>query len=153
MIRAMLRRYDRVTGWLAGPLAHAAMLLFVRIVLAGTFWRSGRSKIEEGSWLTISDGTFDLFREDYSAVPLPPEFAALASTTAEHLFPILLVLGLATRLSAFALLVMTMVIQIFVFPEAWWPVHSLWTALALVLILKGGGPVSIDSPLVKWVRP
>ncbi len=152
MLNAIQHQYDRVTAWLSGSAANSAMLLFVRVVLAGIFWRSGRSKIEDGTWLTISDGTYDLFRQDYSGVPLPPEFAAIASTTAEHLFPILLVLGLATRLSALGLLGMTMVIQIFVFPEAWWPVHSLWTALALVLILKGGGLISVDSPLAKWAR-
>jgi putative oxidoreductase len=75
------------------------------------------------------------------------------ATVSEHLFPILLVLGLFTRLSAAALLGMTMVIQIFVYPDAWWPVHSLWTALALVLIVQGGGFLSLDAALVKRTRP
>lgn len=128
------------------------MLLFVRIALAGVFWRSGRSKLNEGSWLTISDTTYELFRTEYAGVPLPPELATLAATGAEHLFPVLLVLGLFTRLSALALLVMTLVIQIFVYPEAWWPVHALWVALALVLIIRGGGLFSVDTPLAKRVR-
>ena len=78
-------------------------------------------------------------------MPLPPELAAPLATFAEHLFPILLVLGLATRLSALALLGMTMVIQIFVFPEAWWSVHSLWVALCLVLVARGGGLFALDT--------
>ena len=56
-------------------------------------------------------------------------------------------LGLFTRLSALALLGMTVVIQIFVFPEAWWQVHSLWVALALILIVRGGGGLSVDALL------
>lgn len=137
---------------LSGSVPEGAMLLFVRITLAGIFWRSGRTKVEDGSWFTISDGTYDLFREDYASVPLPPELAAMAATAAEHLFPMLLVLGLATRLSALALLGMTMVIQLFVFPEAWWPVHSLWAALALVLIVRGAGAASLDRALL-GMRP
>ena len=140
----MLDRWLALTRWLSGQAPESAMLLFVRVTLAGIFWRSGRSKVDEGSWLSISDGTYDLFREDYAGVPLPPEFAAVAATAAEHLFPVLLVLGLATRLSALALLGMTLVIQLFVFPEAWWQVHSLWAALALVLIVRGAGSLSLD---------
>ncbi|NCO47538.1 MAG: DoxX family protein, partial [Sphingomonadales bacterium] len=117
------------------------------------FWRSGQTKIEEGTWFTISDTAYFLFSEEYSGVPLPSDFAAVMATVSEHVFPILLVLGLFTRLSATALLGMTMVIQIFVYPDAWWPVHSLWVALALVLIVRGGGLFSLDTPLMKRTRP
>lgn len=92
------------------------MLLFVRVSLAGIFWRSGRTKVDEGSWLSVSDTSKFLFKEEYSAVPLPSELAAYMATYAEHLFPFLLVIGLCTRLSALTLLGMTMVIQIFVYP-------------------------------------
>ncbi len=127
-------------------------MLLVRLALAGVFWRSGRAKIEEGSWLTISENTRFLFAEEYSGVPLPTEFATLAATLAEHLFPILLVLGLATRLSALSLLGMTLVIQIFVYPDAWWPVNSLWAALALTLVVRGGGLFSADALIAKkWL--
>lgn len=123
--------------------------LLVRVSLSGIFWRSARTKVEEGSWLTISDTTYFLFAEEYSGVPLPTELAAQLATVSEHVFPILLVLGLLTRLSAFALLAMTMVIQIFVYPEAWWSVHALWSALALVLIVRGAGALSVDALLLK----
>jgi putative oxidoreductase len=152
MFATLRHRYDRTADWLAGSLPESVMLLFVRIALAGVFWRSGRSKLEEGSWLTISDTTYELFRTEYAGVPLPPDLATVAATGAEHLFPILLVLGLFTRLSAFALLVMTLVIQIFVYPEAWWPVHALWVALALALIVRGGGLFSLDTLLARRVR-
>ncbi len=78
-------------------------------------------------------------------MPLDPVIAVPLTTFAEHLFPVLLLFGLATRLSAGALLVMTLVIQIFVFPDAWWPVHSLWAAMAAILIVRGGGLFSLDA--------
>lgn len=128
-------------------------LLFVRVALAGVFWRSGRSKVVEGTWLQVSDATRYLFEYEYSAVPLPPAFAAQMATLAEFVLPILIALGLATRLSAFALLGMTLVIQIFVYPDAWWTVHVIWAALALVLVSRGAGPFSLDAPLALWSRP
>lgn len=140
----MIAAYDRLTESLAGTVGEGIALLFLRIAFAGIFWRSGRTKIEEGSWITISDSATHLFQEEYAGVPLPPEFAAVAATGMEHLFPFLLVIGLATRLSAVALLIMTLVIQFFVYPGAWWPVHSLWVAMALVLIVRGGGQFSVD---------
>lgn len=149
----MLAYYDRMVAWLTSRLPEGLMLLFVRVTLAGIFWRSGQTKIEEGSWFTISENAYYLFQEEYKGVPLPPNLAAVMATVSEHLFPIMLVLGLFTRLSAAALLGMTMVIQVFVYPDAWWPAHSLWTALALVLIVRGGGFLSLDAALVKRTRP
>jgi putative oxidoreductase len=148
-MRAVLKTYDHAVALVTGCKVQNLVLLFVRVVLAGVFWRSGRTKVEEGSLLDITDTTYFLFSEDYSGVPLPSDLAAVMATYSEHLFPVLLVLGLFTRLSAFALLMMTMVIQIFVYPDAWWPVHSLWVALALVLIMRGGGTISLDAPLVR----
>jgi putative oxidoreductase len=148
-MNAVTAPYNRFVALLSAPWIDAVMLLFVRISLAGIFWRSGRTKVDEGSWLSVSDTAKFLFEEEYKGVPLPPEFAAYMATYAEHLFPILLVIGLFTRLSALALLGMTMVIQVFVYPEAWWSVHMIWVALALVLILRGGGSLSLDQLLTR----
>ena len=148
-MNAITAPYNRFVASLSAPWIDAVMLLFVRISLAGIFWRSGRTKVDEGSWLSVSGTAKFLFEEEYKGVPLPPEFAAYMATYAEHLFPILLVIGLLTRLSALALLGMTMVIQIFVYPEAWWSVHMIWVALALVLIVRGGGSLSLDALLTK----
>lgn len=137
--------YDRIVEGVSTWLPEGLMLLLTRITLAGVFWRSGRTKIEEGSWFGISDTTWFLFQEEYAGVPLPSDVAAVMATVSEHLFPILLVLGLFTRLSALALLAMTLAIQIFVYPEAWWQVHSLWVAMALVLVIRGGGFLSLDA--------
>lgn len=145
----ILSLYDRAVVLVSDCKLQNLTLLFTRIVLAGVFWRSGRTKVDEGSWFSISDNTRFLFQEEYKGVPLPSDLAAVMATVSEHLFPILLVLGLFTRLSALALLGMTMVIQIFVYPEAWWQVHSLWVAMALVLIVRGGGSISLDAPLVR----
>ncbi|MAC59427.1 MAG: DoxX protein [Novosphingobium sp.] len=137
--------WQRSTALVSGRIAESVALLFVRLALAGVFWRSGRSKVVEGTWLQPSDTTYYLFETDYSAVPLPAKLAAHMATFAETLFPILLMLGLATRLSALALLGMTMVIQVFVFPEAWWSVHLLWVAMALTLVSRGGGLFALDT--------
>lgn len=141
--------YDRAVGLVGNCKFENLSLLFTRIVLAGVFWRSGRTKVDEGSWFSISDSTYFLFQEEYTGVPLPSDLAAVMATVSEHLFPILLVIGLFTRLSALALLGMTMVIQIFVYPDAWWQAHSLWAALALILIVRGGGSISLDAPLAR----
>jgi putative oxidoreductase len=144
-MQALTAPYHRTVAMLSTPFVEAITLLFVRISLAGIFWRSGRTKVDEGSWLSVSDNAKFLFQEEYHGVPLPPDLAAHMATYAEHLFPLLLVIGLFTRLSALALLGMTMVIQIFVYPEAWWSVHMIWVALALVLIVRGGGKLSLDA--------
>jgi putative oxidoreductase len=123
-------------------LSHSVLALTARIALAAIFWQSGRTKVE--GLLTVSDSAYTLFQEDYKVPLLPPEFAAHMATYAEHLFPILLVLGLATRLSALALLGMTAVIQIFVYPDAW-PTHLSWAGLMLYLVARGGGNWSVDG--------
>nr|WP_033923547.1 DoxX family protein [Sphingomonas sp. 37zxx] len=142
--------YHRTVAITASILAEGVALLLARIALAGIFWRAGRSKVMEGSLFEISDATRYLFEFDYAAVPLPPEIAAPLAMVSEHLFPALLVIGLATRLSAAALLAMTLVIQVFVFPEAWWTTHILWAALAAVLIVRGGGVMSLDTLVSRW---
>ena len=119
------------------------LLLVQRLGIAAVFFMSGRTKIAEGTWLTLDDSAFELFRTDYKLPFIAPVPAAYAATTAEHLFPILLVLGLFTRFSACGLLVMTSVIEIFVYPDAW-PTHLSWAGLLLPLIAFGGGKLSLD---------
>ena len=128
-------------------ITHSLIALGARISLAATFWFSGRTKVEEGSWLSVSDSAVFLFREEYHVPLIPPEFAAHMATYAEHFFPILLLLGLATRFAAASLLGMTAVIQIFVYPDAW-PVHLSWATLMLLLIAKGGGKIALDNFIV-----
>lgn len=137
----------------------ALLSLVARFSIAGIFWRSGQTKVAgfaldplagrfELGWPHFSDSAIDLFRDEYRLPLLPPELAATLATLAEHLFPLLLVLGLATRASALALLGMTLVIQIFVYPDAW-PTHGTWAAALLVLIRFGAGPFALDGWLSK----
>ena len=116
----------------------------MRLAIAAPFFLSGRTKVE--GLLTVSPTTFYLFAEEYRVPLLPPDIAAYAATWAEHLFPILIVLGLTTRLSALALLGMTLVIQLFVVPTGW-PTHLLWLGPLLFLIGQGPGRFSLDRLL------
>lgn len=152
MLAPFLRTYDSATSWLSGKFPESVMLLFVRVVLGGIFWRSGQTKVVAGTWFTLNDSTVELFRSEYAGVPLPPELAAPLANAAEHILPALLLIGLITRLSALGLIAMTMVIQIFVYPDAWWTEHSLWIALALILVLRGGGLLSLDAILARTGR-
>ena len=131
---------------LARRIPFSALALASRLSIAAIFWRSGQTKV---SGFSIREETFVLFREEYRVPLLPPDLAAYLATTAEHVLPLLLVLGLATRLSALGLLGMTAVIQLFVYPGAW-PEHGLWAALLLWLIARGGGTISVDHLL--WSR-
>ncbi len=144
--------YDRGVDVAASRIPESIALFLLRLALAGVFWRSGQTKVVEGSFLQIDPSQYELFKTEFSGLPLDPAIAVPLTTYAEHVFPILLLFGLATRFSAGALLGMTMVIQIFVFPDAWWPVHSLWVAMAAILIVRGGGLFSLDA-LVARVRP
>lgn len=148
----LLQRYDDVTARLSGAIPESLLLLFVRVVLGGVFWRSGQTKVVAGTWFTLSDSTLELFRTEYAGVPLPAELAAPMANAAEHILPAMLLVGLFTRFSALGLIGMTMVIQIFVYPDAWWPEHSLWIALALILVLHGGGLISLDALLAAKTR-
>lgn len=153
MMNRLVALYDRGVDIAASRISESAALFLLRLALAGVFWRSGQTKVVEGSFLQISPSQYDLFASEFSGLPLDPVFAVPLTTYAEHFFPALLLFGLATRFSAGALLVMTLVIQIFVFPDAWWPVHSLWVAMAAILIVRGGGLFSIDALLARVHAP
>ncbi len=148
-MQQVLSAYDRVAQVLSGKTVESVALLATRVALAGIFWRSGRTKVVEGTWLDISDTTLFLFETEYAGVPLPADLAAMLATYAEHALPILLVLGLGSRFAALGLLLMTLTIQLFVYPEAWWTVHIVWVALAAMVISRGGGLFSIDAAIDK----
>jgi putative oxidoreductase len=136
--------WSRVADLLSRSVSDSLLALCARIALAAIFFLSGRTKVE--GLLTVSEGTYALFRDEYKVPLLAPEVAAHLATYAEHLLPALLVLGLLTRLSALGLLAMTAVIQVFVYADAW-PTHPSWAALALYLAGRGGGALSLDRGL------
>ena len=141
---ALRAHWERIAGLLTRLVSHDLLALASRIAIAAIFFLSGRTKVE--GLLTLTPGAIELFRSEYKLPLVPPEIAAHAAAYAEHLFPLLLVLGLATRASALALLGMTLVIQVFVYPDAW-PTHLSWAALMLYLVGRGGGRLSLDRVL------
>jgi len=136
--------YNQLAVRLDGLVSHALLAAIARISIAAVFLQSGRTKVD--GWLHVSDSAIELFRDEYKLPLVSPELAAHLSAYAEHLFPVLLVLGLFTRLSAIALLGMTTVIEVFVYPDAW-PTHLSWSGLLLYLIARGAGSISMDRIL------
>ena len=145
----LVNLHRRITGTLAGRVPESIALLLTRAALAGIFWRSYQTKVEEGTWLTISEVQYFIFENEFAGLPLSPQIAVPLATYSEFLFPILLVIGLASRLSAAALAGMALVIQIFVFPTldhfAGWAIMVL--ALAAFVITRGPGLFSLDALL------
>lgn len=138
LIRTLISRLEAVPLSVNG--------LICRFAVAGVFWRSGETKVHD--FFVINDSTYDLFRDEYKIPVLPPEVAAVAATISEHLFSALLVIGLASRLSAAALFGMTLTIEIFVYPESW-PDHLMWSAALIFIILRGPGVWSADHVIRK----
>jgi len=136
--------WQRIAQHLSALLGDTVLALLARVAIASIFFLSGRTKVT--GLLTVTDSTYALFRDEYRVPLLPPELAAHLAAYAEHLFPLLLVLGLFTRVSALALLGMTLVIELFVYPDAW-PTHLSWAALLLYLVARGGGALSLDRRL------
>ena len=139
--------FQTIRTRLARALPDDALLLLDRVAVAAIFFLSGRTKVE--GLFTIKPSTYELFRTEYALPLVPPELAAHMATTAEHVFPLLLVLGLCTRGAALGLLGMTAVIEVFVYPDAW-PTHLSWAALLLPLVAKGGGRWALDRLIVPF---
>ncbi|MEO6407802.1 MAG: DoxX family protein [Burkholderiaceae bacterium] len=151
MVTALVRSFERIPNSLIALLA--------RFSIAAVFWNSGQTKVQglvlnfvSGDfvlgWPRLSDSALSLFRDEYKLPFVPPELAAPMAAFAEHLFPLLLLFGLATRFSALALLGMTLVIQVFVYPDAY-ATHGTWAALLLYLMARGPGVLSIDHVLAR----
>ena len=137
-------RWNRIAGMLEGLVGHSLLALAARFGIAGIFFMSARTKVE--GWLTVTDSAVALFADEYKLPFLPPEIGAHMAAYAEHFFPLLLALGLFTRFAALALLGMTVVIQVFVYPAAW-ATHLSWAGLLLYLIGRGAGAASLDRAL------
>ncbi|MCB8836200.1 DoxX family protein [Aurantimonas sp. VKM B-3413] len=148
-MRGLLRQADRTLSSIPASLP----LLVLRIALAVPFFRSGLTKWD--GFLELSMGARFLFEEEFKlhligfelAYPMPILLAHVAGT-AEILLPILLVLGLGTRLAAFGILAMTAVIQLTV-PDGWANFHLPWAAMALALVVFGGGRIAFDRLLFR----
>lgn len=141
---ALRTTHDRIAQRLAALVPQDLVALAARFGIGATFWLSGRTKME--GVIAVTDGAIDLFREEFRLPLIDPVVAAHMAARAETLFPMLLFLGLFTRLSAAALLFMTLVIQVFVYPDAW-PTHLGWAAIFLYLLRHGAGRVSVDHAM------
>jgi len=142
--RKLTALYNAAAERISAPLNDTLLTLCARVALAAIFFLSGRTKVD--GIITVNNSAYTLFRDEYKVPFIPPEFAAHMATYAEHLFPILLALGLFTRFAALALFGMTLVIQIFVYPSAW-PTHLSWATLMLYLAARGGGAAALDRLL------
>ncbi|WP_445577540.1 Putative oxidoreductase [Pseudomonas sp. E141] len=148
----------RSIEWL-DKIPHSLIAFVGRFCIAAVFWKSGQTKIE-GLAIDLIDGTFQLglprladstiplFKSEYALPLLSPELAAHLAAAAEHVFPILILFGLATRFSALALLGMTLTIQLFVYPDAY-PTHGTWAAVLLYLMARGPGKLSLDHLIAR----
>lgn len=133
---------------------HTLIAFVARFSIAAVFWNSGQTKVQgfvanlvsgefQLGWPSLSDSALALFQDEYKLPLIPPTLAAPMAATAEHLFSLLILVGLGTRFSALALLGMTLVIQLFVYPGAY-ATHGTWAALLLYLIARGPGMLSVD---------
>ncbi|KAE9640618.1 DoxX family protein [Pseudomonas sp. PB106] len=138
---------------------HSLIALIARFSIAAVFWKSGQTKVEglaidlvDGTfqlgWPRLADSTIPLFQSEYHVPLLSPEIAAHMAAFAEHFFPMLILIGFATRFSALALLAMTLTIQLFVYPDAY-PTHGTWAAVLLYLMATGPGKLSIDHLIAR----
>ncbi|EAQ28091.1 hypothetical protein NAP1_10868 [Erythrobacter sp. NAP1] len=144
--------WNRLTGALSGTFVESIALLMSRVALAGIFWRSYETKVVEGSLLQIDETQYFIFANEFTGLPISPDLAVPLTVYAEFAFPILLLIGLASRFSAAALAVMALVIQIFVFPT--WAHFFGWDltvlALAAIIISRGPGLFSLDALLGRF---
>ncbi|MGZ0186699.1 MAG: DoxX family protein [Alphaproteobacteria bacterium] len=139
--------WDRAVHW-ADRIPMAVILLAIRVGVAMVFLKSGFTKTTEG--LTLADQTFMLFEYEYALPLIPHEIAAYAATYAEHILPIMLILGLGSRFAAMGLLGMTLVIELLVYPQQYWDIHLFWAGALLLIMAKGAGFFSIDRIISKF---
>jgi putative oxidoreductase len=132
---------------------HDFASLVLRVALAVPFFRSGLTKWD--SFGRLSETPIFQFEEDFKilgtdqGIPFPL-FSAYASSIAEIVLPILLVVGLFSRTAALGLLAMTFVIQLVMWEG--WPIHLTWAAMALGVIALGAGRLSLDNSLFNRYR-
>jgi putative oxidoreductase len=128
---------------------HDLIALIGRIAIGTVFWRSAMTKIDGFS---IKSSTFYLFENEYNLPFVPPEIAAYMATATELTMPLLLWSGLLTRFAATVLLCMTLVIEIFVYPNAF-DTHGVWAVTLMYLMKYGAGRFSLDHLLAGSTAP
>lgn len=133
---SLIAKANALFGRIPGDL----IAIIARIGIATTFLRSGLLKLDGWS----NGNTLALFTYEYKLPVIPPEIAAYMATAMELSMPVLILAGLLTRFAALALLGMTLVIEIFVYPNAF-DTHGVWAASLLYLMKYGAGALSLDN--------
>jgi putative oxidoreductase len=180
-MRALIALHARIFGALEARVAPALLPTLARVlfvaVLFGYYWTSGLTKtgdgplgfirLDTGAYIQILPRLFDAVGYDPSALGLFPRLVVLAGTWAEFILPILLLIGLFTRLAALGMMG-------FVLVQTWVDVmghnaalgslfdrhadglidtRALWLFPLVLLVLKGAGPLSIDAALARRQSP
>jgi putative oxidoreductase len=137
-------------------LPYALVGLALRLTMARVFFLDGQTRVD-GPHVPINVQDFSIsvtlplevkaatINGFLTQMPVPPLLAAYVLSYAEFVLPICLLLGFATRFSALALLALTVMLQLFVMPQALWTAHVYWASILLVLISLGGGQISVDA--------
>lgn len=127
--------------------------VLARVYMGLIFWRSGVAKFEdmEGTVENFDPAEDGDFIISFLPDSIPPEIPAYLATAGELVLPILLFIGLFTRLGALGLLIMTVVIQYFV-PDFQSPEHYFWMIIFLMLMCQGGSKISLDNWLLKETK-
>jgi putative oxidoreductase len=137
---------------------YALVALALRLVMARLFFLDGQTRISGPRYslslfdfdfsavlpLQVKAETFNAFLTQYAALPIPPVLGAYLLSYAEFILPVMLVLGFGTRFAAIGLLIMTVLIQLYVMPQALWTAHIYWASILIVLVSLGAGKISID---------
>ncbi len=148
-MHSIATRIDRIYAEISERLSPLALLV-LRLPAAVVFWRSGRTRVEGWNIFDIADSQAFIFEHEFG-MPFPV-FMAHVTAIAEHVLPVLLILGLFTRLGALGMLTMTMVIQLFVYSDAWLNAHMFWAAILFAVVVLGPGKISLDHSLGRWIR-
>ena len=119
-------------------------LLLSRLWVAWVFFKSGLLKLSQ--W----DSTLYLFEYEYQVPLLSPLISAYLATSVELGLPILLMIGLFTRITALGLFMFN-IMAVIASPVLWeqgFVDHQLWGVILATLVIWGGGWVSLD----RWIR-
>ena len=137
-------RVHSLFTWVEGIVPMSLIQLGARLAVAGIFFKSGLTKVD-GNW-NVTPLTVALFRDEYKVPIIPPELAAHVGTFFELTMPILLAIGLLSRLATLPLLGMTAVIGLFIYP-AGWDTHLSWAVMLILILSRGPGLISADAAL------
>lgn len=126
----------------------------MRLVIFKIFWFSVQTKIagltiggQHFAFWNVTETTFLLFDFEYALPLIDSTLAAYLGTFGEFFLPLMILFGFFTRFAAVGLMIMTLVIQFLVYPDAWWSVHVYWVLALLYIMRNGGGLISVDHYL------